>query len=165
MFNQHFVNKGFLITRKQRSHMKYSHKESVFLRLCVNLHYQSMRKVMNKESLMVGIASTLHFLVDALCLCCIYLMAEECIIRKTKCSEKIKRSDPVHKTKCSFWGFPPQAKNASKTFVLRRFFIIIIWLCRRNFVTLYELNWGVLTLNIKIKSYIFISVKQLVCPL
>ena len=32
---------------------------------------------MNKESLMVGIASTLHFLVDALCMCCIYLMAEE----------------------------------------------------------------------------------------
>ena len=36
-----------------------------------------MREVKNKESLMVGIASTLHFLVDALCLCCIYLMAEE----------------------------------------------------------------------------------------
>ena len=36
-----------------------------------------MREVKNKESLMVGIASTLHFLVDALCMCCIYLMAEE----------------------------------------------------------------------------------------
>ncbi|MBQ6063214.1 MAG: MFS transporter [Prevotella sp.] len=32
---------------------------------------------MNKVSLMVGIASVLHFLVDALCLCCVYLMADE----------------------------------------------------------------------------------------
>ena len=29
------------------------------------------------------------------------------IIRKTKCSEKIKRSVPFRKTKCSFFGFPP----------------------------------------------------------
>lgn len=36
-----------------------------------------MREVKNKESLMVGIASMLHFLVDALCLCCIFLMTYE----------------------------------------------------------------------------------------
>ena len=34
------------------------------------------------------------------------------IIRKTKCSEEIKRSIPAYKTKCSFLGFLPNVKNA-----------------------------------------------------
>ena len=36
------------------------------------------------------------------------------IIRKTKCSEKIKRSVSLHKTKCYFLGFPP---NGEKHFI------------------------------------------------
>ena len=34
------------------------------------------------------------------------------IIRKTKCSEEIKRSVPAYKTKCSFLASFPNVKNA-----------------------------------------------------
>ena len=40
------------------------------------------------------------------------LCNSSCIIRKTKCSEEIKRSVPAYKTKCSFLGFLPNVKNA-----------------------------------------------------
>lgn len=38
---------------------------------------------------------------------CPFIAVTAIIIRKTKCSEKIKRSVPLRKTKCSFFGFPP----------------------------------------------------------
>ncbi len=37
------------------------------------------------------------------------------IIRKTKCSEKIKRNVPLRKTKCSFFGFPPHNAKRLKS--------------------------------------------------
>ena len=36
------------------------------------------------------------------------------IIRKTKCSEKIKRSALLRKTKCTLLGFPPPRKKCLK---------------------------------------------------
>ena len=38
----------------------------------------------------------------------------EFIIRKTKCSEKIKRSALLRKTKCTLLGFPPPRKKCLK---------------------------------------------------
>ena len=40
-----------------------------------------------------------------------WLLQFDFIIRKTKCSEKLKRSVPLRKTKCSFFGFPPHTKK------------------------------------------------------
>ena len=63
------------------------------------------------------------------------------IIRKTKCSEKIKRSVPPCKTKCSFFGFPPPCKKRSKKFfILGCFFIANICLYHVFSVTLHQIS-------------------------
>ena len=65
------------------------------------------------------------------------------IIRKTKCSEKIKRSVPPCKTKCSFFGFPPPCKNAPKNFYFGAFFYckyLLISCFFRNFAS-NKLRW------------------------
>ena len=54
------------------------------------------------------------------------------IIRKTKCSEKIKRSVPPRKTKCSFFVFPPHNKKTPQTSLGRFLFSILFQTFRSN---------------------------------
>ena len=68
----------------------------------------------------------------------------ESIIRKTKCSEKLKRSVLLCKTKCSFFGFPPHNEKTPQISLGRFLFLHVVS-------------------NIQIKFHILVAVKQLAC--
>ena len=66
------------------------------------------------------------------------------IIRKTKCSEKIKRSVPLSKTKCYFFGFPPHNEKTPQISLGRFLFLHVVS-------------------NVQIKLHILVADKQLAC--
>ena len=82
------------------------------------------------------------------------------IIRKTKCSEKIKRNGQLYKTKCTFLGFPPYVKRLKKSFILRRFSITNICISRRKLLSLYSIYWDFTHSDIEFKLHRLISIKQ-----
>lgn len=77
------------------------------------------------------------------------------IIRKTKCSEKLKRSVLLRKTKCSFFGFPPHSKKCL------RFEVPPKVLC----LTLGGTSFLHIVSDIQVKPHVLVTVKQQPCVL